>query len=43
MKERSWLKQYGPVILTGIVVGIASLILTAAGNPPKHGILHRML
>jgi YedE family putative selenium metabolism protein len=37
MKERSWLKQYGPVILTGIVVGIASLILTAAGNPKNMG------
>ena len=33
MKEKNWLKSYGLIILTGIVVGIAALVLTAAGNP----------
>ena len=37
MKEKNWLKSYGPVILTGIVVGIAALVLTAAGNPKNMG------
>jgi len=37
MKEKGWLKSYGPIILTGIVVGIAALVLTAAGNPKNMG------
>ena len=37
MKEHHWLRQYGPVLLTGIVVGVAALILTAAGNPKNMG------
>ena len=37
MKEKNWLKSYGPIILTGIVVGIAALVLTAAGNPKNMG------
>ena len=38
MKEKNWLKSYGPIILTGIVVGIAenvsvrNQILVLAGN-----------
>ena len=37
MKEKNWLKSYGLIILTGIVVGIAALVLTAAGNPKNIG------
>ena len=37
MKENRWLRQYGAVLLTGIVVGVAALILTAAGNPKNMG------
>ena len=37
MKEKNWLKSYGLIILTGIVVGIAALVLTAAGNPKNMG------
>ena len=37
MKEKNWLKSYGLIILTGIVVGIAAMVLTAAGNPKNMG------
>ena len=37
MKEKNWLKSYGLIIVTGIVVGIAALVLTAAGNPKNMG------
>ena len=37
MKEKNWLKNYRLIILTGIVVGIAALVLTAAGNPKNMG------
>ena len=37
MKEKNWLKSYGLIILTGIVVGIAALVLTDAGNPKNMG------
>ena len=37
MKEKNWLKSDGLIILTGIVVGIAALVLTAAGNPKNMG------
>ena len=37
MKEKKWLKSYGLIILTGIVVGIAALVLTDAGNPKNMG------
>ena len=37
MNEKKWLKSYGLIILTGIVVGIAALVLTAAGNPKNMG------
>ena len=37
MKEKNWLKSYGLIILTGIVVGIAALVLTAAGGPKSMG------
>ena len=37
MTENNWLRSYGLIILTGIVVGIAALVLTAAGNPKNMG------
>ena len=37
MKENRLLKNYGPILLTGVVVGIAALILTAMGNPKNMG------
>ena len=37
MKEQSKLRAALPVILTGIVVGIAALILTKLGNPKNMG------
>lgn len=37
MKENSWVRQYGLIVLAGIVVGVAALILTAAGNPKNMG------
>lgn len=33
MKEHHWLKEHWLILLTGVVVGIATLVLTAAGNP----------
>ena len=37
MKEQGKLRAALPVILTGIVVGIAALVLTAMGNPKNMG------
>ena len=37
MKENTFVRRYGLVILAGIVVGAAALILTAAGNPKNMG------
>jgi len=37
MKENTWSRRYGLIVLAGIVVGIAALILTAAGNPKNMG------
>ena len=37
MKEESKLRPYLPVLLTGVVVGIAALALTALGNPKNMG------
>ena len=37
MREKDWLRDYGPILLTGVVVGIAALVLTAAGNPKNMG------
>lgn len=33
MKEKHWLKEHWLILLTGVIVGIATLVLTAAGNP----------
>ena len=37
MRENSWLRDYGPLLLTGVVVGVAALVLTACGNPANMG------
>lgn len=37
MKENRWFRQYGLILLTGVVVGAAALILTASGNPRNMG------
>ncbi|MDO4316086.1 MAG: YedE family putative selenium transporter, partial [Oscillospiraceae bacterium] len=37
MKEKNWFREHGLIILTGVVVGVAALILTAMGNPKNMG------
>ena len=37
MKENRFLRQYGLIVLAGVVVGVAALILTAMGNPKNMG------
>ena len=37
VKEKHWLKEHWLILLTGVVVGIATLVLTAAGNPKNMG------
>lgn len=37
MKENTFARRYGLMILAGVVVGAAALILTAAGNPKNMG------
>ena len=37
MKEKHWLKEHWLILLTGVIVGIATLVLTAAGNPKNMG------
>ena len=37
MSKKSWVRDYGLILLAGIVVGIAALVLTAAGNPKNMG------
>ena len=37
MKEMSWFRQHGLILLTGVVVGITALVLTALGNPKNMG------
>lgn len=37
MKENTFVRRYGLIILAGIVVGVAALVLTAAGNPKNMG------
>ena len=37
MKENTFARRYGRMILAGVVVGAAALILTAAGNPKNMG------
>jgi hypothetical protein len=35
--KKSWIREHGLILLTGVVVGVAALILTAAGNPANMG------
>ncbi len=37
MQEKNWIREHGLILLTGVVVGIAALILTALGNPKNMG------
>lgn len=37
MKENSWLREHLWILLTGVVVGVAALVLTAMGNPKNMG------
>lgn len=37
MNENTWFRRYGLIVLAGVVVGVAALILTAAGNPKNMG------
>ena len=37
MKENRWLRDHWLILLTGVVVGVAALVLTAAGNPKNMG------
>lgn len=37
MNENTFARRYGLIILAGVVVGVAALILTAAGNPKNMG------
>ena len=37
MERESFLKRYGPLILTGVLVGAAAVALTAWGNPQNMG------
>ncbi|MCI9122126.1 MAG: YedE-related selenium metabolism membrane protein [Oscillibacter sp.] len=37
MKENTWFRRYGLIVLTGVVVGVAALLLTASGNPKNMG------
>ena len=37
MRKNRWIQEYGLIVLTGVVVGLAALILTAAGNPKNMG------
>lgn len=37
MKEKSWIQDYAPILLTGVLTGIAALVLTALGNPKNMG------
>lgn len=37
MKEKNWFREHGLILLTGVVVGVAALVLTAMGNPKNMG------
>lgn len=37
MKENTFVRRYGLIVLAGVVVGAAALLLTAAGNPKNMG------
>lgn len=37
MRENRWMRDYGPIVLAGLITGIAALVLTALGNPENMG------
>ena len=37
MREKSWFREYGLILATGVAVGIAALVLNASGNPKNMG------
>ena len=37
MEKKSWIRENWLILATGVVVGVAALILTAAGNPKNMG------
>ena len=37
MRENNWFREHGLILLTGVVVGIAALVLTTSGNPRNMG------
>lgn len=37
MKGKNWIREHGLILLTGVVVGVAALVLTALGNPKNMG------
>ena len=37
MREKSWMRDYGPIVLAGLLTGVAALMLTAWGNPKNMG------
>nr|WP_325211385.1 YedE family putative selenium transporter [uncultured Oscillibacter sp.] len=37
MKENTFVRRYGLIVLAGVLVGAAALLLTAAGNPKNMG------
>ena len=37
MEKNNWFREHGMILLTGVVIGIAALVLTAHGNPGNMG------
>nr|WP_326126734.1 YedE family putative selenium transporter [uncultured Oscillibacter sp.] len=37
MRENNWVRDYGPIVLAGLITGVAALVLTALGNPRNMG------
>ncbi|WP_297982191.1 YedE family putative selenium transporter [uncultured Oscillibacter sp.] len=37
MRENRWMRDYGPIVLAGLITGIAAVVLTALGNPKNMG------
>lgn len=37
MREKTWIRDYGPILLAGVITGAAALVLTALGNPKNMG------
>ena len=37
MREKNWVRDYGPIVLAGLITGAAALALTALGNPKNMG------